>query len=181
MLITSTPAKNPHDLPSLVHPKGRWQVLSVGLVFSRVPLQDFYVWATLHLQSSIKSSWFVKLSLVPQSPFIFVALVFILEPHFCSHPGQNLSSFPNPFWINFLLMTRSSSLNTTRRSHLQPNHPIPRPYHTGQTPFLCIFKINLPHLQVKNYQEILKKPQTLMNPPILSLSTSPYPMEWRVF
>ena len=111
----------------------------------------------------------------------FCGLVFILEPHFCSHPGQNLSSFPNPFWINFLLMTRSSSLNTTRRSHLQPNHPIPRPYHTGQTPFLCIFKINLPHLQVKNYQEILKKPQTLMNPPILSLSTSPYPMEWRVF
>ena len=101
-------------------------------------------------------------------------------------PRKNLtrlpprSSFPNPFWINFLLMTRSPSLNTTRRSHLQPSHPIPRPYLTIPRMFLCIFKKNLLHLQVTNHQDILKKPQTLMNSAILPWSTSLYPIELRM-
>ena len=75
-----------HDLPSLASPKGGWQVLSDGRVFSRVPCQVLYVLVTLHLQSSIKSSCHVKLSFVLPSTFLFVTLLFILELHFCSHP-----------------------------------------------------------------------------------------------
>ena len=77
-----------HNLPSIASPNGRWQVLSVGLVFSRVPHQALYVFVTLHLQGSIKSSCCVKLSFVSPSTFFFVTLLFILELllHFCSHP-----------------------------------------------------------------------------------------------
>ena len=69
-------------------------------------------------------------------------------------------------------MTRSSSLNTTRRSHLHPNHSIQRPYQTSPRKFPCIFKVNLLNLQVKNHQEILKKPQTLVNSPIQQSSST---------
>ena len=62
-LLYST-TEHQHDLPSLASPKGRWQVLSVGLVFSKVAHQALYVLVTLHLQSSIKSSCCVKLSFV---------------------------------------------------------------------------------------------------------------------
>ena len=60
-----------NDLPSLGSPKGKMQVLSVQLVFSKVPHQAVYVLATLHLQSSIKSSCCVKLSFVSQSLILF--------------------------------------------------------------------------------------------------------------
>ena len=40
------------DLSSLVHQKGRWEVLSVGHVLSRAPLQALYVLVNLHLESS---------------------------------------------------------------------------------------------------------------------------------
>ena len=42
------------DLSSLVPPKGRWKVLSVGPIFSRVPHQALYVLVNLHLESSTK-------------------------------------------------------------------------------------------------------------------------------
>ena len=48
--------------------------------------------------------------------------------------------------------------------------PNKRPYHTSPRRLLCIFKKNLLQLQVENHQEILKKPQTLMNPLILPWS-----------
>ena len=54
LLYSTTDAQ--HDLPSLASPKGRWQVLSVGLVFSKVPHQALYVLVTLHLQSSTNRS-----------------------------------------------------------------------------------------------------------------------------
>ena len=173
------PTKEPqHDLPSLAPPKGEMASSFSWTSLFKSPTPDLYVWVTLHLQCSIKSfhCQCVKLSFVPPSPFLFVTLVFILEPHFCSHPGQNLtrlpsrSSVPNHFQINFLLMTRSLSLNTTRKSHLQLNHPILRPYHTSPRSFLYIFTTNLLNLQVKNHQEILKLPW----------STSPSLMELRM-
>ena len=43
------------DLSSLIPPKGRWKVLSVGHVLSRVPLQALYVLVNLHLESSTKN------------------------------------------------------------------------------------------------------------------------------
>ena len=52
---------------------------------------------------------------------LFLTFVFILEPHFCPHPGETStrlpprSSFPTLFWIDFLLMTRSSSLNNNKK------------------------------------------------------------------
>ena len=73
-----------HDLPSLSSPKR--EMLSVRLVFSRVPHQALYVLVTLHLQSLIKSSCCVKLIFVSPSLFLFVTLLFIMELHFCSHP-----------------------------------------------------------------------------------------------
>ena len=178
------PTKEPqHDLPSLNPPKGE---MASSFSWTRLfmsPTPRTYVWMTLHLQRSIKSfqCQCMKLSFVSPSLFFFVTLVFILEPHFCSHLGHNLTrlpprcSFPNPFWINFFL-----SLNTTRRSLLQPNHQIPRLHYTSPRRFLCIFKKSLLHLQLKNHQEILKNPQTLMNPPILPWSTSSYLMELRM-
>ena len=42
------------DLSSLIPPKGRWKVLSVGHVLSRIPLQALYVLVNLHLESSTK-------------------------------------------------------------------------------------------------------------------------------
>ena len=42
------------DLSNLTPEKGRWKVLSVGNVFSRVPLQVLYVLVNLHLESSTK-------------------------------------------------------------------------------------------------------------------------------
>ena len=45
-----------HDLSNLAPPKGEIKVLSVGLVFSRVPHQALYVLVNLHLESSTKSS-----------------------------------------------------------------------------------------------------------------------------
>ena len=58
-----------HDLPSLASPKGKWQVLSV-------PHEALYVLVTLHLQSSIMSSWCVKLSFV--SPSLILTISFSL-------------------------------------------------------------------------------------------------------
>ena len=56
----------------------------------------------------------------------------------------------------------------------------PPPHHTRPRRFLCIFKTILLHLQVNNHKEILKRPQTLMNSPILLWYTSPHPMELRM-
>ena len=82
--------------PVYLHRKGRGKVLSVGLFFSRAPLQALYVlvnlrleistklsccvvphqalYVTLHLQRSIK-----KLSFVSPSTFLFVTLMLILK------------------------------------------------------------------------------------------------------
>ena len=60
-----------HSTTEPQHEKGRWQVLSVGLVFPRVPHQALYVLVTLHLQCSIKSSCCMKLSFVSPSFILF--------------------------------------------------------------------------------------------------------------
>ena len=92
-MITFSPPKVPHiTFQFYLHQKGRRQVLSVGLVFSRVPHKALYVLVTLHLQSSIKSNCCVKLSFVSPSTFLFVTLLFILELHFCSHPRPYYTS-----------------------------------------------------------------------------------------
>ena len=52
-----TPVKRDKlDLSSLAPPKGRWKVLSVGPILSRVPLQALYVLVNLHFESSTKSN-----------------------------------------------------------------------------------------------------------------------------
>ena len=72
VLISSIP---PHCLNMIfqvkLHQKGRWQVLLVGLDFSKVPHQALYVLVILHFQSSIKSSCCVKLSFVSPSFIMF--------------------------------------------------------------------------------------------------------------
>ena len=61
-----------HALPSLASPKGEMaSSFSWTICFSKVPHQALYVFVTLHLQSSTKSSCCVKLSFVSPS-FIFV-------------------------------------------------------------------------------------------------------------
>ena len=88
--------RDKHDLSSISSPKGRGKVLSVGLVFSRVPHQALYVLVNLYLECSIKSNCCVishqalyvtlhlqssikKLSFVSPSTFLFVTLLFTLE------------------------------------------------------------------------------------------------------
>ena len=77
-LLHST-TKPQHDLPSLASPKGEMASSSVGLVLSRVPHQALYVLVTLHLQSLIKSSCYVKLIFVSPSLFLFVTLLLMIE------------------------------------------------------------------------------------------------------
>ena len=82
--------------PVKLHQKGRGEVLSVGLVYSRSPHQALYVLVNLHLESPIKSSCYVathqalsvtlylqnsikKLSFVAPSTPLFVTLLIILD------------------------------------------------------------------------------------------------------
>ena len=113
------PTKAPYmTLQVLLHQKGRWQVLSVRLVFSRVPHQALYVLVTLHLQSSIKSSCCVKQNFISPSTFLFVTLFFILELHFCSHPRPDYTSQRCIFKANILQLHVKYNQKKLKKPHL---------------------------------------------------------------
>ena len=93
-----------HDFTSLASPKGRWKVLSVGIVFSKVQDQALCVLVNLHLQSSIKnqhlqrsikSSCCVKLSLTSQRLRLFGTPNSILVQHRVSIFHSNLVTTPS--------------------------------------------------------------------------------------
>ena len=100
------PTKEPqHDLPSLAPPKGEmtsslsWTCLFKSPTPRTLCLGD----PTLAKGNQVISVSMCETEFMPPSPFLLLTLVFILEPHFCSHPGKNLtklpprSSFPNLF------------------------------------------------------------------------------------
>ena len=69
-LLYST-TETQHDFPSLALPKGEMASSFSWTSFFKVPHQALYVWVTVHLRSSIKSSCCVKLSFVSPHSILF--------------------------------------------------------------------------------------------------------------
>ena len=123
------PTKAPkHDLPSLAPPKREMSSSFSWTNHFKSPTSrplclDDPVLETLN-QVNICLCHCVHVSLVTPSPFLFVTLMFCL----CHCVHVSLVT-PSPFLYVTLMFI-----------HLQPNHSIPRPYHTSPSRFLCILK-----------------------------------------